>query len=235
MLFLIVLVSCDGHNDKQYPGDVIKEDSLPEMNDNKGDYTYLALGDSYTIGESVDTDERFPVQLSKKLTENGFWVGSPEIVARTGWTTDELAEAITGRNLDEKYDLVTLLIGVNNQYRGGDSDEYRTQFAELLQTAIEFAGNDTSVIVVSIPDYGVTPFGQSNNPGKIAEEIDLFNRINFEETKRTGAHYVDITGISRQAKNNAELVAPDGLHPSGEMYRLWVEEIYPVARKILEN
>lgn len=232
-LILVVLIGCTRQNDKERG--MIQEDALPEMNKNNFDYTYLALGDSYTIGESVETDERFPVQLSEKLTKNGFLVGPPEIVAQTGWTTDELAAGIAKRELKEKYDLVTLLIGVNNQFRGRDSDEYRIQFAELLQTAIGFAGDEANVIVVSIPDYGVTPFGRERNPEKIAREIDHYNRINFEETQKTGARYINITGISRQAETSAELIASDGLHPSGEMYRMWVEVIFLVAQQIFEN
>ncbi len=234
-LILVVMISCTSQNDKDNQRDTTQEDSLPEMNTNDSDYSYLALGDSYTIGESVEPDERFPVQLAEKLTKNGLLVGPPEIVAQTGWTTDELAAAIGSRELNENYDLVTLLIGVNNQFRGRDSGEYRIQFAELLQTAIAFADDEASVIVVSIPDYGVTPFGRDRDPEKIAREIDLFNTINFEETQKTSARYINITGISRQAENNPELIAPDGLHPSGEMYRLWIEEIFPVAKQILEN
>lgn len=230
-----MLISCTGQNEKNNLEDMTDKDSGAENNQNNADYSYLALGDSYTIGESVDTDERFPVQLAEKLTKNGFLTGAPKIVAQTGWTTDELTAAIENSNLKEKYDLVTLLIGVNNQYRGRSAEEYRTQFAELLQTAIGFAGDEKNVIVISIPDYGVTPFGQERNPEKIAEEIDLFNQINLEETQKTDVHYVDITGISRKAKNNDSLVASDGLHPSGEMYRLWVEEIFPVAKQTLKN
>ncbi len=231
-LVLGVVMSCSRQNDKEKQNGMAQEDSVPV---NNADYTYLALGDSYTIGQSVEANERFPVQLAEKLTLNGFLVGSPEIVAQTGWTTGELSAAIDSRDLDENYDLVTLLIGVNNQFRGRDTGEYRLQFAELLQTAIGFAGNETRVMVISIPDYGVTPFARERNPEKIAREIDLFNQINLEETQKANARYVNITGISRQALNNPELIASDGLHPSGEMYRLWAEEIFPVAKQILEN
>jgi lysophospholipase L1-like esterase len=231
-LVLVVLTSCNRQNGKDKQGGMAQEDLTPK---NNADYTYLAMGDSYTIGQSVETNKRFPVQLAEKLTRNGFLVGSPEIVAQTGWTTGELAAAIESRELNENYDLVTLLIGVNNQFRGRDTVEYRTQFAELLQTAIRFAGDETNVIVISIPDYGVTPFSLNRNPEKIAKEIDLFNQINYEETKKSNALYMDITGISRQAVNNPELIASDGLHPSGEMYRLWVEAIFPVAKRILEK
>ncbi|MDX1284458.1 MAG: SGNH/GDSL hydrolase family protein [Draconibacterium sp.] len=198
--------------------------------------SYLALGDSYTIGESVPERERFPVQLSILLNEAGIKTESPKIIATTGWTTDELAEGIRNEKLNQEYNLVTLLIGVNNQYRGRDTAEYRLQFAELLQTAISFgAKNPKSVIVVSIPDYGVTPFAKDRNPEKIAREIDIFNQINKEESEITGTHYVNITPISKQAKTDSTLVAPDGLHPSGKMYSLWTEEILPVAKQILTN
>src|SRR3954453_11153972 len=150
---------------------------------------YLALGDSYTIGESVAVADRYPVQLARELK-----LGEPEIIAKTGWTTDELSAAID-KAMDKAdphgpYDLVTLLIGVNNQYRGRSADEYRTQFAGLLQRAIGFAGgNAQHVIVVSIPDWGVTPFAEGRDRAKIAREIDQFNAINREEAKRAGAKW----------------------------------------------
>ncbi|HJQ36458.1 MAG TPA: undecaprenyl-diphosphatase UppP, partial [Thermoanaerobaculia bacterium] len=172
------------------------------------DTRYLALGDSYTIGESVAAEERFPVQLAKQLN-----LGEPQIIAKTGWTTDELNAAIDAANPKGPFDLVTLLIGVNNQYRGRGADEYRTQFVGLLQRAIGFAGGNTRhVIVVSIPDWGVTPFAEGRDRAKIAREIDQFNAINREEAQRAGAKWVDITPISR--RNDPSLVAGDGLHPS---------------------
>ena len=180
---------------------------------------YLALGDSYTIGESVDASERFPVQLARTLK-----IGEPQVIAKTGWTTDELNAAIDAANPQGPFDLVTLLIGVNNQYRGRSADEYRTQFAALLQRAIGFAGGDASkVIVVSIPDWGVTPFAEGRDRAKIAREIDQFNAINREEASRAGAKWVDITPISR--RSDPALVAADGLHPSGKQYTEWVKAI----------
>ena len=186
---------------------------------------YLALGDSYTIGESVAVDDRYPVQLARELK-----LGEPEIIAKTGWTTDELSAAID-KAMDKAdprgpYDLVTLLIGVNNQYRGRSADEYRTQFTALLQRAIGFAGGKTrNVVVISIPDWGVTPFAKDRDRAKIGREIDQFNAINREETTRAGARYVDITPFSRRAANDPSLVAPDGLHPSGKMYSEWTRMI----------
>jgi undecaprenyl-diphosphatase len=187
--------------------------------------SYLALGDSYTIGESVAPAERFPNQLSKQLN-----IGEPQIIAKTGWTTDELNAAIDAADPKGPFDLVTLLIGVNNQYRGRSADEYRTQFIGLLQRAIGFAGgNGQHVIVVSIPDWGVTPFAEGRDRAKIAREIDQFNAINREEATRAGAKWVDITPISRG--NDPALVAGDGLHPSGKQYAEWVTVIAPFARQ----
>ena len=185
---------------------------------------YLALGDSYTIGESVPADERFPMQLAKTLG-----IGEPQIIAKTGWTTDELNAAIDAANPQGPFDLVTLLIGVNNQYRGRSADEYRTQFEALLRRAIGFAGGDAKrVVVVSIPDWGVTPFAEGRDRAKIAREIDQFNGIGREEAQRAGAKWVDITPISR--RNDPALVAGDGLHPSGKQYAEWVTLIAPAAR-----
>jgi undecaprenyl-diphosphatase len=178
---------------------------------------YLALGDSYTIGESVPENERFPNQLAAR-----FGMPPPQIIAKTGWTTDELNAAIDAANPQGPYRLVTLLVGVNNQYRGRDAEEYRREFAALLQRAIGFAGGDPyKVIVLSIPDWGVTPFAEGRDRAKIAREIDLFNQINREETARAKARYLDITPISR--RNDPALVAADGLHPSGKQYAEWVE------------
>ena len=190
----------------------------------------LALGDSYTIGESVPEAERWPVQLVELLARRGIALDPPQILAKTGWTTDELSAAIAERSPSGKYQLVTLLIGVNNQYRGRDSENYREEFRALLHQAIAFADRRAErVIVLSIPDWGVTPAAEGRDRAKIAEEIDQFNRINWEETSRTGARYVDVTPISRRAAREPRLVADDGLHPSGEMYRLWTEKVLPEA------
>jgi lysophospholipase L1-like esterase len=196
---------------------------------------FLALGDSYTIGESVSEAERWPVQLAAMLAEHGVTLGPPLLIAKTGWTTDELAAAIAERNPGGPFKLVTLLIGVNNQYRGGDVEVYREEFRTLLDQAVNRAGNQAArVLVVSIPDWGVTPFAAGRNRERIATEIDLFNRVNREEAGRGGARYVDITPISRQAGREPGLVAGDGLHPSGEMYRLWAEKVLPEALAVLK-
>lgn len=198
--------------------------------------SYLALGDSYTIGESVAENERWPVLLSKSLTKSGVEVASPQIIARTGWTTDELKAKIVSENITKTYDLVSLLIGVNNQYRGRSVEQFRTEFIDLLETALKFAGNKSErVFVVSIPDWGVTPFGGNGQNKTISEEIDLFNKIKKEETEKKGILYVDITPISRQAINDGSLIAEDGLHPSGKMYQQWVEIISPELLKKIKK
>lgn len=229
MAGLTIAVSCTAKTE-------LPEYDLPEKDTNMPPIKkYLALGDSYTIGEAVPASHRFPVQLQQKLVAEGIKIEAPQIIARTGWTTDELMNGIRQANPQGQFDLVTLLIGVNNQYRGRDTAEYRRQFRELLNMAIGFAGNKAShVIVLSIPDYSITPFGLTRDMVKISREIDWFNHINLQETRNTEAVYVDITPISRRGLGEPQLVAADGLHPSGEMYREWVELLLPEAKKILE-
>lgn len=228
----VLWFSCSAENDM--------ENNFPTGNDlkpkeNTGTINYLALGDSYTIGQNVEENQRFPVQLVEKLNEAGLNVAKPTIVARTGWTTANLRQGIEDANLTGTYDLVTLLIGVNNQYQGRDTAEYRRQFRELLNKSVHFANNiEKRVIVISIPDYGVTPFGISDAK-RIGAEIDIFNKINKEETDLKKANYVYITSISRVAKDDRSLIASDGLHPSGKMYSLWVDAIFPVVKNMLNN
>lgn len=195
---------------------------------------YLALGDSYTIGESVEEAERFPNQLAALLADEGFSV-DVKIIARTGWTTDELWQGIQKEDITPPYDMVSLLIGVNNQYRGRDIEEYREGFIFLLNKAIEYAGGDVKrVIVFSIPDWGVTPFAAGRNTTQIASEIDAFNQVNLEESQKAGAHYVDVTPVSRKAEEDPTLVAGDGLHPSDKMYSEWAKSALPIALGILK-
>lgn len=191
-------------------------------------YSMLCLGDSYTIGEAVEESERFPMQTFELLKRKGFYFEKPTIIAKTGWTTDELSAAVKEANLKGRYDVVTLLIGVNNQYRGREIEIYRKEFRELLKTSIDYAsGNLNHVFVISIPDWGVTPFGANDKRGekKIGEEIDLFNAIGQQESHDAKVHYIDITSFSRAAKGNVELLANDGLHPSGKMYKVWAEKL----------
>ncbi len=195
---------------------------------------YLALGDSYTIGESVDEPERWPNQLADFLKAGGIPT-EVSIIARTGWTTNELWDGVQAQKINPPYDLVSLLIGVNNQYRGYDIKEYRDQFVFLLNKSIEYAGgNSKRVIVLSIPDWGVTPFARGQDGKQIAKDIDAFNAVNREETEKVGAYYVDVTPISREAVYDSALVAGDGLHPSGKMYLEWTKLAYLAALKALE-
>ncbi len=195
---------------------------------------FLALGDSYTIGESVDPAERWPVQLAALLRGQGLNLDEPILIARTGWTTDELSAAIDRANPAGVYDLVSLLIGVNNQYRGRDVEEYRREFAVLLARAVAFAGDQPSrALVLSIPDWSVTPFAAGRNRAAIAADIDRFNAINREETARRGAPYVDVTPVSRLAAADPSLIALDGLHPSGKMYAEWARLTLSTARAAL--
>lgn len=193
---------------------------------------YLALGDSYTIGEQVAASGRWPVQLAGLLRAAGAGVADPEIIATTGWTTDELAAGIAARAPTGPYALVSLLIGVNNQYRGRSAEQYRAEFRVLLSQAVGFAGGDARrVLVVSIPDWGVTRFAEGRDRAKIAREIDEFNAIGREESARAGAAWIDITPVSREPHD--DWLAGDGLHPSASQYAAWAQRILPAARRAL--
>jgi lysophospholipase L1-like esterase len=186
---------------------------------------YLALGDSYTIGESVAEQDRWPNQLLDSLRGRGIEFSKAAIIATTGWRTDDLKSAVAAAHLKNNYGLVSLLIGVNNQYQGKPVDQYAVEFEDLLKTAIQLAGGKKeNVFVVSIPDYGYTPFGKAKQ-SVISPAIDEFNAINLKITQKHGIRYVNITDISRRGLQQPDLVAADGLHPSSKMYALWVERI----------
>lgn len=191
---------------------------------------FLALGDSYTIGEGVEPRGRWPVQLAALLRAEGVPVQDPVIVARTGWTTDELAAGIDRAGPRGTYGLVSLLIGVNNQYRGRGVEEYRREFRALLERAIGFAGGKPGrVLVLSIPDWGVTPFAEGRDRARISVEIDQFNSVKREVTQQLGARYVDVTGASRSRGAETEMVVSDRLHPSSKMYAEWARLALPAA------
>lgn len=200
--------------------------SLVSCKTSKEGVSYLALGDSYTIGESVATSTNFPYQLADSIsTIGGGEYISPVIIARTGWRTDQLIEAIESSNLKNEYDLVTLLIGVNNEFQGRSLEEYERDFTSLCQKSIELAGNrKEQVYVLSIPDYGFTPYGESNLD-RISSRIDQFNASNKRISDSLQVNYIEITEISRLGLKQTDLVADDGLHPSVKMYGLWVKEI----------
>jgi lysophospholipase L1-like esterase len=220
LLILLITLSCDRLVKK--PVIKTKTDTREEMKQEQSKLKYLALGDSYTIGEGVDSTLRYPVQIADSLKELGYLIEAPEIIAVTGWTTSNLKAAIETADPQPPYDLVSLLIGVNNQYRGLDINIYITEFNELIDQAIYFAGNDTGrVIVLSIPDWGVTPFASDRDREKIRREIDQYNAINKRITLSRGITWIDVTGISRLAEKDVTLIAGDGLHPSGTMYTAW--------------
>ena len=199
---------------------------------------YLALGDSYTIGEGVAANESWPHQLAAALRARGSAIAEPEIVAHTGWTTDELSAAMDAHAFHPPYALVTLLIGVNNQYRGRDLQNYRVEFRTLLERAIALAGGDASrVVVVSIPDWGVTRFGAESGRdlGEVAREIDAFNASAAAISTTLHAHYVDVTAISRDRGGSPDTLAADGLHPSAAMYSRWTAAIAPAAQAALHR
>ena len=214
LLFLPFFLSCQPEDPAPTPEPQVA-DSLK----------YLALGDSYTIGHGVPESDRFPVQLAERLESDGVVVEELRVLATTGWTTGNLKNAMAGANLPTDYDLVSLLIGVNNQYQGRSIEEYEKDFDDLLDSAIVHAGGDPEkVFVFSIPDYAYTPFGQNRpNPAQISAQIDAFNEVNKALTDARGIRYYDITPISRLGLEQPELVAGDGLHPSGEQYRRWLE------------
>jgi lysophospholipase L1-like esterase len=186
---------------------------------------FLALGDSYTIGEGVLPEERWPVQLVRLLRDKGYPYHDPEIIATTGWRTDQLREALARGTQRKNYDLVSLLIGVNNQYQGKPASGYEPEFEELLKAAIQLAGNDPAkVIVLSIPDYGFTPFGRERQP-EISAGIDAYNAVNRQVSQRMHVRYYDITDLTRKGLDDPSLVATDNLHPSGKMYAAWARMI----------
>jgi len=198
-------------------------------------YSLLCLGDSYTIGEMVLPKENFPNQTADLLRKSGYNFADPEIVARTGWTTDELHAAISQHAFQNQYDFVTLLIGVNNQYRGRSIEDYKLQFEALLKQSIHFAGGRTDhVIVLSIPDWSVTPFAASTDRSNVAKQIDEFNEANKELALTYRVKYIDITPDTRLAASERELIAADGLHPSAMEYAKCSEKIYHLIHRELQ-
>ncbi len=189
-------------------------------------YSYLALGDSYTIGEQVAFADNFPNQTIQLLRKNGLAFYAPEIIAKTGWTTDELIDAIENTTTLETYDIVSLLIGVNNQYRGGSAEQYKIEFEDLLMRAIKFADNNVShVFVLSIPDWGVTPFASDRDSGQIATEIDAYNLVCETAAALHKTNFINITTSQRADGNSLNFLAPDGLHPSGMEYKKWADKL----------
>ncbi|HZK64555.1 MAG TPA: SGNH/GDSL hydrolase family protein [Puia sp.] len=209
------------------------QDSIPSADTSKT-HTYLALGDSYTIGASVAVNDRYPVQTVSLLRTAGYSFQDPEIIATSGWTTTNLLEAIQGKTAAVPYDVVTLLIGVNNQYQGGTADNYRDELTRLLKQCIQLSGNKAShVIVISIPDYSVTPFAKGLNRTYISSQIDAFNKINHDVSDSYQTLYLNVTDESREALSDPSLIASDGLHFSGKEYGIWASALKPMMEKVI--
>jgi lysophospholipase L1-like esterase len=197
-------------------------------------YSYLALGDSYTIGEQVPFAENFPNQTVQILRRSGLAFYAAEIIAKTGWTTDELSNAIENTTTLENYDIVSLLIGVNNQYRGRSATEFKIEFEHLLQKAIQFSGNRPyRVVVLSIPDWGVTPFAEGRDRKQTAAEIDVYNDVCKRSAATFKTNFINITTSQREDGNKTEFLASDGLHPSGKEYKKWAAELADAILKAL--
>ena len=197
-------------------------------------FSYLALGDSYTIGEQVPFTENFPNQTVQLLRKTGLAFYAAEIIAKTGWTTDELNNAIENISALETYDIVSLLIGVNNQYQGRSATEFKIEFEHLLQRAIQFADNKPyRVFVLSIPDWGVTPFAEGCNQKQVAGEIDAYNYICESSAKQFHTGFINITPSQRADGTKADFLAPDSLHPSGKEYEKWAAKLYDAILKEL--
>jgi lysophospholipase L1-like esterase len=215
-IIYVSLISCAKKNEGTFVNPATILDTIHK--------SYLALGDSYTIGESVADTDKFPVQTVRLLREQNIEINNPDIIATSGWTTTNLLNALNNSPPKKIYSVVSLLIGVNNQYQGKTLEEYTIEFTTLMNMAISYAGNIKShVFILSIPDYSVTPFASGADTAKIAREIDAFNTVNKNISLNAGVHYLDITAISRDAKNDPTLIAGDGLHPSAVQYKKWSE------------
>ncbi|WP_426059738.1 SGNH/GDSL hydrolase family protein [Hymenobacter sp. B1770] len=200
-----------------------------------GGLAYLALGDSYTIGEGAAADERWPVQLATLGRKRGIMLAEPEIIARTGWTTGDLSAAIANARLTKTYDLVSLLIGVNNQYQGQSVAMYRTEFRQLLGTALGLAGNRPQrVVVLSIPDWGQSPFANGQDRARIGAEIDQFNAAARQECQSRDIAFIDITPLTRAAAGDNNQFTRDRLHYSGAQMGKWAELVLPTVETVLK-
>ena len=197
---------------------------------NQYNLRYLALGDSYTIGEGIEFEDNYPNQIVNQI----FLIDSVTVIAKTGWTTDELIDTLNNLQLD-KFDVVSLLIGVNNQFRGYQIDKYVMEFENLLIRAIDYSKDKKNVFVLSIPDYGVTPFGKVKGQERIYREINSYNNINRIMAEKYNVMYFDITEISRKAENDTSLLAEDKLHPSKKMYKMWIEKLKNELLDSLKN
>ena len=233
LIFINGCTSNTNYNDENlnidtddFSDSLIVEDNL--NNQRESPYSFIALGDSYTIGEGVNEDERWPNQFVDVAYENGVDFDQPMIIAETGWKTYDLLNAINQTNFTKKYDYISLLIGVNNQFNSRPIDEFEEDLNKLMDEMKRIKKNDGNIIIISIPDWGYTPFGQSNDMSDISEKINLFNSSLRKFASTNDLKYVDVTEISRRAINEPNLITNDNLHPSGIMYLEWAKKIYNI-------
>ena len=237
IFFLVIFIngctSNNNYNDEylnididDFSDSLIVEDNLNTQRESP--YSFIALGDSYTIGEGVNEEERWPNQFVDVAYENGVDFDQPMIIAETGWKTYDLLNAINQTNFTKKYDYISLLIGVNNQFNSRPIDEFEEDLNKLMDEMKRIKKNDGSIIIISIPDWGYTPFGESNDMSDISEKINLFNSSLSRFATTNGLKYVDVTEISRRAINEPDLITKDNLHPSGIMYLEWAKKIYNI-------
>ena len=233
LIFINGCTSNTNYNDENldidtddFSDSLIVEDNL--NNQRESPYSFIALGDSYTIGEGVNEDERWPNQFVDVAYENGVDFDQPMIIAETGWKTYDLLNAINQTNFTKKYDYISLLIGVNNQFNSRPIDEFEEDLNKLMDEMKRIKKNDGNIIIISIPDWGYTPFGQSNDMSNISEKINLFNSSLRKFASTNDLKYVDVTEISRRAINEPDLITNDNLHPSGIMYLEWAKKIYNI-------
>ena len=227
--FFLLSVSCNPQNTVELSNienDNFESVEIDLINSGDSKLSFLALGDSYTIGEGVNENERWPNQFVEVAYENGLDFEKPEIIAETGWKTFDLLNAISQTNFTQKYDYVSLLIGVNNQFNSRSIDEFEEDLNKLMDKMNSLKKSNGNIIIVSIPDWGYTPFGNSYNREVISSEINLFNNSLINFANSNGLKYVDVTEISRRALNESNLLASDNLHPSGLMYLEWAKKIY---------
>jgi lysophospholipase L1-like esterase len=237
--FLFGVIMCCVKPESHYPlsdtSNTINSDNYFAMNNTAKSFSWLALGDSYTIGESVNEDQRYTTQTVALLKNENISIQIPQYIATTGWTTLNLLDAIAAKDPQGPFDIVTLLIGVNDQYQHFDTGGYRKNFTACLKKAIALSGNKTDhVFVISIPDYSATPFAASSDTAEIRKELDEFNAINHAITLSFDISYTDITPLTREAKYDASLLASDGLHPSGKEYAKWAALLAPEIQKVLK-
>ncbi|WKV13235.1 SGNH/GDSL hydrolase family protein [Marivirga harenae] len=229
IISILIIIGCENSTDQIDFDDI--ETNEPEVDES--DIQYLALGDSYTIGQGVPEEESWPAQLSRRIEQETSLKVEVDIIAQTGWTTSNLMGVIESYDINSgDYNLVSLLIGVNNQYQGKDFSLYETEFDSLLQIAIDIAGDSGDVFVVSIPDYGVTPFGSSNSD-KIGKEIDQYNTYAKSVCNNKNIPFIDVTSISRELGSSSDALTNDNLHPSGFQYSLWTDRIYSKVLQLI--